>query len=180
MQRPRWPVPLIVGCRSRWRSCTCRASDAPRHRDGRRHSAVCPRLTLPQLDSQNLDTLLPLSLACFLIAYNEAIATARLLASRHDYTIDPNRELLGLGGANIAIAVGHGFPSGGGLSQSLVNDQAGARTPFAIVVCSAWMAIVLLFLTGLFTACRSRCSRHWCSRRCRACSSSTSCASCAA
>ena len=70
---------------------------------------------------------------------------------RHDYAIDPDRELLGLGGANIAIAMGHGFPSGGGLSQSLVNDEAGARTPVAIVVCSAWMAIVLLFLTGLFT-----------------------------
>src|SRR4029453_1514264 len=34
--------------------------------------------------------------------------------------------------------------------QSLVNDEARARTPFSLVVCSAWMAIVLLFLTGLF------------------------------
>ncbi len=46
--------------------------------------------------------------------------------------------------------MGHGFPSGGGLSQSLVNDEARARTPISIVVCSAWMAVVLLFLTGLF------------------------------
>ncbi len=59
--------------------------------------------------------------------------------------------MLALGTANIAIATGQGFPSGGGLSQSLVNDQAGARTPLAIVVCSVWMAIVLLYFTGLFT-----------------------------
>jgi MFS superfamily sulfate permease-like transporter len=93
---------------------------------------------------------MPLSLACFFLAYNEGIAAARLLALRHECSIDPNRELAALGVANLAIAVGRGFPSAGGLSQSLVNDEAGARTPVSLVVCSAWMAVVLLFLTGLF------------------------------
>jgi MFS superfamily sulfate permease-like transporter len=109
-----------------------------------------PWPALPNLHWSELDSLMPLSLACFMLAYNEGSAAARLLAQRHDYAIDPDRELVGLGLANIAIAVGHGFPSGGGLSQSLVNDEAGARTPLSLVVCSAWMAIVLLFLTGLF------------------------------
>jgi len=109
-----------------------------------------PLPSLPDLHWAELDTLLPLSLACFLLAYNEGIAAARVLAMRHDYAIDPNRELIGLGAANAAIAFGHGFPSAGGLSQSLVNDEARARTPLSLVVCSAWMAIVLLFLTGLF------------------------------
>ena len=45
---------------------------------------------------------------------------------------------------------GRDFPSGGGLSQSLVNDQAGARSPLSLVVCSAWIVVALLFLTGLF------------------------------
>ena len=94
--------------------------------------------------------MLPLAFACFLIAYNEAMASARLLAARHDYRVDPDRELVAQGAANIAIAFGHGFPSGGGLSQSLVNDAGGARTPVAVVVCSAWMAVVLVYLTGLF------------------------------
>jgi MFS superfamily sulfate permease-like transporter len=58
--------------------------------------------------------------------------------------------LLGLAGANAALSIGQGFPSGGGLSQSLVNDQAGARSPIALVVCSAWMVVALLYLTGLF------------------------------
>ncbi len=73
-----------------------------------------------------------------------------MLATRHEYAIDPNRELLGMGAANVAIAFGYGFPSSGGLSQSLVNDEARARTPVSIVVCSAWMAIGLMFLTVLF------------------------------
>jgi MFS superfamily sulfate permease-like transporter len=109
-----------------------------------------PLPSLPFFDWRELDTLLPLSLACFLLAYNEGIAAARLLALRHDHAIDPNRELYGLSAANIAISFGHGFPSAGGLSQSLVNDEAGARTPMSLVICSAWMALVLLFLTGLF------------------------------
>ncbi len=147
--RPRWPVPLLV-------VALCLALMELPGAAGLHIGTVghipggIPLPTLPEIRWHELDTLLPLSLACFLIAYNEAIAAARVLAARHDYAVDPNRELLGLAGANLAIAAGHGFPSGGGLSQSLVNDEARARTPVAIVVCSAWMAVVLLFLTGLF------------------------------
>ena len=150
MKSPHWPVPLM----------TVVLAIALMYLPGTADLGIAtvgaiphglPDFALPQLNVQDLDTLLPLALACFLIAYNEASASARLLASRHDYAVDPDRELLGLGSANLAIAVGHGFPSGGGLSQSLVNDQAGARTPFAIVICSAWMAIVLLYFTGIFT-----------------------------
>jgi sulfate permease, SulP family len=150
MKRPQWPIPLM----------TVALAIALMYLPGATELGIAvvgaipqglPHLAVPHLDTSDLDTLLPLALACFIIAYNEASATARLLASRHGHAVDPNRELLALGTANIAIAVGQGFPSGGGLSQSLVNDQAGARTPLAIVVCSGWMAIVLLYLTGLFT-----------------------------
>lgn len=147
--RPRWPIPLIVVALSlvlmtvpgidRFAIATVGAIPAG-----------LPLPTFPHLHWTELGELLPLSLACFLLAYNEGIAAARLLALRHEYAVDPNRELLGLGAANVAIAFGHGFPSAGGLSQSLVNDEARARTPVSIVVCSAWMAIVLVFLTGLF------------------------------
>jgi len=147
--RPRWPIPLIV-------VALCLAlMELPAAQSlliasvGSIPGGI-PMPALPVFDWHELDTLLPLSLACFLLAYNEGIAAARLLALRHDYPIDPNRELVGLSAANLAISVGHGFPSAGGLSQSLVNDEAGARTPVSLVVCSAWMAIVLLFLTGLF------------------------------
>jgi high affinity sulfate transporter 1 len=150
VKRPHWPVPLM----------TVALAIALMYMPGIASLDIAtvgaiPRglsaLTLPALNLRDLDTLLPLSLACFLIAYNEASAAARLLASRHSYAVDPDRELLGLGGANLAIAIGQGFPSGGGLSQSLVNDHAGARTPVSIVVCSAWMAVVLLYFTGLIT-----------------------------
>ena len=147
--RPRWPVPLLVVALSLVLMALPGAHAYSIATVGSIPRGI-PLPGLPPLHLGELSTLLPLSMACFLLGYNEAIAAARLLALRHDYSIDPNRELLGLGVANVTIALGHGFPSAGGLSQSLVNDQARARTPMAIVVCSAWMAIVLLFLTGLF------------------------------
>ncbi|MCC7325692.1 MAG: SulP family inorganic anion transporter [Burkholderiales bacterium] len=147
--RPRWPVPLIVVALS-LALMELTSVEALNIASVGTIPRGIPLPGLPLLHWAELDTLLPLSLACFLLAYNEGIAAARLLALRHDAAIDPNRELLGLSAANVAIAFGHGFPSGGGLSQSLVNDEARARTPISIVVCSAWMAIVLVFLTGLF------------------------------
>jgi MFS superfamily sulfate permease-like transporter len=45
---------------------------------------------------------------------------------------------------------GLGFPVAGGLSQSAVNDKAGARTPVAVLLASLVIGAVLLFLTGLF------------------------------
>ena len=147
--RPRWPVPLLIVILAIAFMHLPAAGALGIAKVGAIPHGM-PALAMPEFDWQDLDSLLPLALACFLIAFNEASAAARLLAARHDYRIDPDRELLALGGANIAIAFGHGFPSGGGLSQSLVNDQAGARTPLALVVCSGWMAIVLLYLTGLF------------------------------
>jgi SulP family sulfate permease len=45
--------------------------------------------------------------------------------------------------------LGRGYPVAGGLSQSAVNDKAGARTPLALVFASVTLALCLLFLTGL-------------------------------
>ena len=77
------------------------------------------------------------------------MSAARTLAQRHGYDIDPRQELLGLGAANVAAALGQGYPVAGGLSQSSVNDKAGAKTPLALVFASATIALCLLFLTGL-------------------------------
>jgi sulfate permease, SulP family len=108
-----------------------------------------PALSLPSLRLRDVDGILPLSCACFLLAYIESISAARTLASKNNYEIDPRQELLALGAANCAVAFGHGFPVAGGLSQSAVNDKAGARTPLALVFASGTLAVCLLFLTGL-------------------------------
>jgi high affinity sulfate transporter 1 len=111
--------------------------------------AGLPAPTLPSLRLRDVDGVLPLGGACFLLAYIEGISAARTLAAKNDYAISPRQELLALGAANLAAAFGQGFPVAGGLSQSAVNDKAGARTPLALVVASATLAACLLFLTEL-------------------------------
>jgi MFS superfamily sulfate permease-like transporter len=90
-----------------------------------------------------------LAAGCLLLAYIEGVSAARAFAAKHGYALDPRQELLGIGAANLAAAVGHGYPVAGGLSQSAVNDKAGARTPLALVFASLTLALCLLFLTGL-------------------------------
>lgn len=111
--------------------------------------AGLPDVRLPSLQLRDVDGILPLSGACFLLAYIEGVSAARTLAAKHDYQIDARQELLGLGAANVAVAFGQGFPVAGGLSQSAVNDKAGAQTPMALVFASLTLAACLMFLTGL-------------------------------
>lgn len=111
--------------------------------------AGLPEIRLPSLRLRDVDGILPLGCACFLLAYIEGISAARTLAARNDYKIDPRQELLALGAANIAVSIGQGFPVAGGLSQSAVNDKAGAKTPLALAFASLALSGCLLFLTGL-------------------------------
>jgi high affinity sulfate transporter 1 len=99
-----------------------------------------------------LRQLISLAFACFLLAYIESVSAARTFALKHHYTVDPRQEFLGLGAANFLVGLWHGFPVAGGLSQSAVNEKAGARTPLSLSFASAVIALVLLFFTGLFSS----------------------------
>jgi SulP family sulfate permease len=108
-----------------------------------------PALQVPPLRPTDVDGVIPLGFACFLLAYIEGVSAARTIAKKHGYAIDPRQELLGLGAANLGVAFFQGYPVAGGLSQSAVNDTAGAKTPLALVFASASLAVCLLLLTGL-------------------------------
>ncbi|HSD06642.1 SulP family inorganic anion transporter [Flavobacterium sp.] len=107
-----------------------------------------PEFHLPTLGIKDVDGVLPLALACFLLSYIESVSAGRTLAQKNGYTINPQQELLALGIANAAVALGKGYPVAGGLSQSAVNDTAGAKTPLSLVFASGTIAFCLLFLTG--------------------------------
>ncbi len=109
--------------------------------------AGLPDFEWPSLRFRDVDGILPLAAACFLLRYVESVSAARTLAAMRGYEIDTRQELLALGAANLLAAFFHGFPIAGGLSQSAVNDKAGARTPLALVFASATIAICLLYLT---------------------------------
>jgi sulfate permease, SulP family len=107
-----------------------------------------PSLALPTLRVRDIDGIFPLAAGCLLLAYIEGVSAARSFATKHGYALDPRQEFLGLGAANLFAALGHGYPVAGGLSQSAVNDKAGARTPLALVFASLTLAVCLLFLAN--------------------------------
>jgi len=111
--------------------------------------AGLPDFTLPSLRPADVDGVVPLAFACFLLAYIEGVSAARALAQKNGYEIDARQELFALGAANLATALGQGYPVAGGLSQSTVNDKGGAKTPLSLVFASATIAVCLMFLTGL-------------------------------
>ena len=111
--------------------------------------AGLPTLVGPAVGLGDELGILPLAAGCLLLAYIEGVSAARTFAAKHGYAIDPRQELLGVGAANLATALGQGYPVAGGLSQSAVNDKAGAHTPLALVFASITLALCLLFLTGL-------------------------------
>ncbi|WP_291297561.1 SulP family inorganic anion transporter [Elioraea sp.] len=108
-----------------------------------------PALGLPGIRLVDVEGIFPLAAGCLLLAYIEGVSAARSFAEKHGYALDPRQEFLGIGAANLFAAFGHGYPVAGGLSQSAVSEQAGAKTPIALVVASATLALSLLFLTGL-------------------------------
>jgi sulfate permease, SulP family len=108
-----------------------------------------PTLAIPALRLGDAEGIVPLAAGCLLLAYIESVSAGRTFAARHGYVLDPRQELIGIGAANFLTALGHGYPVAGGLSQSAVNDKAGARSPLALVFASVSLALCLLFLTGL-------------------------------
>jgi sulfate permease, SulP family len=108
-----------------------------------------PTVTGPALRIRDVEGIIPLAGGCLLLAYIEGVSAARTLAAKHGYSIDARQELLGIGAANFAAAIGQGYPVAGGLSQSAVNDKAGARSALALIFASITLALCLLFLTGL-------------------------------
>ncbi|MHC1705051.1 MAG: sulfate permease [Tenuifilaceae bacterium] len=108
-----------------------------------------PKFHFPTLNLNDIGNILPLAFACFLLAYIESVSAAKTLAQKNGYDIDARQELLALGVANLATSLGNGYPVSGGLSQSAVNEKAGAKTPISLIVASAGIAVCLLFLAGL-------------------------------
>jgi high affinity sulfate transporter 1 len=110
-----------------------------------------PGLSVLVVSADDLSQLLPIALACFILAYVETITTGRSFAEAHGDVVDVDDELLALGTANIAAGAFQGFPVSGGMSQTAVNDLAGARSPISLVTTSAAVAIVLLFFAAFFS-----------------------------
>jgi high affinity sulfate transporter 1 len=107
-----------------------------------------PPLRIPAVSPDDIQELVPLSMACFLLAAVETAAIGRMFAAKHGGRLDANQELLALAGANLMAGLGQGLPVSGGTSQSLVNESGGAKTPLSGLLAALCILVVALFLSG--------------------------------
>ncbi len=111
-----------------------------------------PAFGLPPIHWSDWDELVPLAFACFLLAAVETSALGRMFTAKHGGRLDANQEFLALAVSNLAVGLGRGFPVSGGLSQSLVNEGAGARTPLSGAFAAGIILVVVLFFSHLLAA----------------------------
>jgi SulP family sulfate permease len=111
-----------------------------------------PVLGLPAIRWADLNQILPLALACFMLGAVETAAIGRMFTAKHGGKFDANQEFLALAAANLVSGLGRGFPISGGMSQSLVNEGGGARTPLSNAFAAGIVLIVVLFFSHLLRA----------------------------
>jgi sulfate permease, SulP family len=107
-----------------------------------------PSIGVPDLTLDQVLDLAPSCVAVMIVGFAEALGAAR--ADPGGGRLDPNQELLGLGGANVSSGLFGGFVVNGSLSKTAVNQAAGARSQLSGLVAAALVVLTLLFLTGLF------------------------------
>ncbi len=108
-----------------------------------------PSMGLPDVSRHDLNQLVPIAIACFVLAAVETSAIGRMFGQKHGNRFDANEELLAIGAANLFSGLGRGFPVSGGMSQSLVNESAGACTPLSGLIAALFTLFVVLFASGL-------------------------------
>jgi sulfate permease, SulP family len=111
-----------------------------------------PMPGLPAFQWSDLNDLLPLAFACFLLGAVETAAIGRMFGEKHGNRLDANQEFLALAAANLVAGLGRGFPVSGGMSQSLVNEGGGARTPLSGLFAALFILVVVLFFSHLLSA----------------------------
>jgi high affinity sulfate transporter 1 len=110
-------------------------------------SGGLPAPSWPELSL--VESMWPGAVGIALMSFTETIAAGRAFAARGEPRLEPNRELLALGAANLAGGWLGAMPAGGGTSQTAVNRRAGARTQVAELVTASATLTTLILLAPL-------------------------------
>ena len=108
-----------------------------------------PSIQVPKLNLSIFLSLLASAVIISLLGFMEAISIAKAIAARTGQQLDPSRELMGQGLANIAGAFTQSYAVSGSFSRSAVNIQAGAVSGLSSVFTSGVVAVALLYFTPL-------------------------------
>lgn len=111
--------------------------------------AGLPQFTIPQVSVTELVPLIASAFGIAIVGYSDNVLTARAFATRNHYKIDPDRELLALGLANISNGLMQGFPISSSGSRGVIGDSVGSKSQLFSLVALIVVILVLLFLRPL-------------------------------
>lgn len=109
-----------------------------------------PSPAVPDVNGGDLAALAAAAAGMMLVIFSESLGAADAFATKYGYEVEPNQELIALGVVNAGSGVLGGLAGGGSLSQSAVNEGAGARTEVSPLFAAALILVTVLVLTPLF------------------------------
>ncbi|RBQ24321.1 hypothetical protein ALNOE001_02390 [Candidatus Methanobinarius endosymbioticus] len=111
-----------------------------------------PTFEIPKIPMIDLGLIINLATFCFILSYVEGMGATKMLSIKNeDDSVDNNKELLALGLANVSSGLAQGFPVGGSLSRSAINEESGSKSPFSSLISALIVILVILFLADFFS-----------------------------
>jgi len=110
-----------------------------------------PSIVMPHVTRNQLWVLIPSAIGLVLVIFSEALGAAETFAEKHHYRLDSNQEMIAMGLANVGSGFLGGLAAGGSMSESAVNDGAGARSQMSPVVAAVLSLITIVALAPIFT-----------------------------
>jgi high affinity sulfate transporter 1 len=112
--------------------------------------AGLPTLSIPTIPLSDIPSIVSIAVACFMVILAQSIVTSRAYSIKFADTFDENKELIGLGLANIAAGITGTFVVNGSPTKTEEVRRAGGRTQFTQLVAVAVTVAFLFFFTKPF------------------------------
>jgi high affinity sulfate transporter 1 len=109
-----------------------------------------PPLTIPHIGLSDLGPLFAGAAGIVVVSLADTISTASAFAARTGQEINGNKEMIGLGAANLAAGLFQGFPVSTSGSRTAVAERSGAKTQLTGVVGAALIILMIVLVPGLF------------------------------
>jgi high affinity sulfate transporter 1 len=106
-----------------------------------------PPIGLPLIPRSDVGAVLVGGVSLALVALAEGLAASRLFATRGGYRVETERELIGMGAANIAAGFSGGLGVAGSLSKTAAAEQAGSRSQVTGLAAAVLVVVVLVAFT---------------------------------
>jgi SulP family sulfate permease len=107
-----------------------------------------PTPTPPELSLSDIGKLITAALGLALLIFPEGVLLGRAMANRHKYEINPDRELIALGAANLVAGLFRSFAVGGSQSRTLLNSATGGRSQMVSLIAAVLLIAFMYFLAS--------------------------------